>query len=106
MKDIYPDTNTLIKRIADYCKPEKIILFGSMARGDQRTDSDIDLLIIKKSKLKRPFRVKEIFESLRGMERNYALDPIVYTPEEIKERLALGDYFIMRILKEGKKLYG
>lgn len=105
MKDVLQEAEFLVDRIVDYCKPKKVILFGSVARGDNKEDADIDLLIIKDSLKKRPFRVKEVFEALRGLKRNYPLDPIVYTPEEIRERSMLGDYFIERVLKEGKILY-
>ncbi len=99
------ESQKIVNKIAEYCKPEKIILFGSFAKGNQNENSDIDLLIVKKSDKKRPFRVKEIFESLRGMNRKFSLDPIVYTPQEISDRLALGDYFIKEVLKEGRIVY-
>lgn len=106
MENVLKETRLLVNKIISFYKPEKIILFGSLARGENHANPDIDLLIIKKSKKKRPFRVKEVFEAIRGFERNYPLDPIVYTPEELKKRLSLGDYFIQRILREGKLLYG
>lgn len=99
------EVNLLVKKIADYCRPEKIILFGSVARGETKKGSDIDLLIIKRSNKKRPFRVKEVFEAVRGVNRSYSLDPIVYTPEEYLIRLELGDHFIREISKEGKTVY-
>ncbi len=95
----------LAQKIAETYKPEKIILFGSASRGQGKTDSDIDLLIIKKSTKKRPFRIKEVFEALRGVKRTFSLDAIVYTPEEVKQRLALGDYFIQTVLTKGQVLY-
>lgn len=100
--NIQEETDLIVKKIVDFCNPEKVILFGSVARGKVGKDSDIDLLIIKKSDKKRPYRVKEIFEALRGIEREYPLDPIVYTPEEIEARSNLGDYFIKSVLDEGK----
>lgn len=100
------EARQLAQTIAKHYKPEKIILFGSAARGDYHVDSDIDLLVIKQSDKKKAYRIKEIFESLRKVPRLYPLDPIVYTPDEIKERLSLGDYFIKRIMREGKILYG
>lgn len=106
MTTIQNEVNIIVSRIAKYYKPKKIILFGFVARGEEQADSDIDLLIIKKTNKKRPFRVKEIFESLRGLDRGYSLDPIVYTPEEISERLALGDYFVKEVFKSGKVVYG
>lgn len=90
--------------IAKY-RPEKIILFGSIARGEETENSDIDLLFVKESNKKRPFRIKEVFTALRGLRRDYALDPIVYTAQELEKRKALGDYFIRRVLAEGKILY-
>jgi len=104
--DVRNEIRILAKLIVDRCKPKKIILFGSAARGESRPNSDIDLLIIRNTDKKRPFRVKEIFEALRGQKRNFPLDPIVYTPEEIEKRLSMGDYFIKRVLSEGKTLYG
>lgn len=100
------EAKKLARTLVKNYKPEKIILFGSAARGDYHADSDIDLLIIKPSAKKKAYRIKEVFESLRKMPRTYPLDPIVYTPEEIKERLSLGDYFIKRIIREGEILYG
>ena len=91
--------------IAKY-RPEKIILFGSFARGEETENSDIDLLFVKESAQKRPFRIKEVFTALRGLRRDYPLDPIVYTAQELEKRKALGDYFIKRVLAEGKILYG
>lgn len=106
MKDISQETKIVTKRIADYCKPDKIILFGSIVRGEAREDADIDLLIIKESDKKRPFRIKEVFEAVRGLKRDFPLDPIVYTPQELRKRVSLGDFFIKKILEEGKVLYG
>ncbi len=106
MNDIREEAKLLVRKIVDGYKPEKVILFGSVVRGKIRKDSDIDLLIIKNSDKKRPFRVKDVFVALRGMERTYPLDAIVYTPAELKRRVLLGDYFINRILAEGKVVYG
>ena len=106
MNDIGEEAKLLVEMIVDSYKPDKVILFGSLARGEIRNDSDIDLLIIKNSDKKRPFRVKDVFVAIRGLDRRYSLDAIVYTPEELEKRVSLGDYFIHRVLAEGKVLYG
>ncbi len=106
MNGILDEIRVVVSKIAKYCKPEKIILFGSLAKGKGNVNSDIDLLIVKNSDKKRPFRVKEVFEAVRGLDRNYPLDPIVYTPSELDGRLALGDYFIKEVLEQGKVVYG
>lgn len=95
-----------IERAAEQIKttyePEKIILFGSAARGELREDSDIDLLIIKKTSKGKLDRMSEVLELLDPLN---PVEPHVYTPEEIQERLRLGDPFIQEILKQGKVLY-
>ncbi len=106
MQPLVIEAKLLVQAIVKNYHPEKVILFGSGARGDSHGNSDIDLLIIKKSDRKKAYRIKEVFESLRTTPRTYPLDPIVYTPDEIKKRLSLGDYFIKRIMAEGKILYG
>lgn len=96
------DINQIVKNLKKY-KPEKIILFGSCARRKPRKDSDIDLLIIKKTK-KSPYkRIPEVRSYLRGINR--AFDILVMKPKEVEKRLKLGDFFIEDILKEGKVLY-
>jgi predicted nucleotidyltransferase len=99
IKEIEDIKNQLIEKY----KPEKIILFGSAVWG-QGEINDIDLLIIKGET---PYygidRMREVDKLI---ERNIAADILVYKPEEIKERLEMGDPFIKKIFKEGKVLYG
>jgi len=92
----------IVKQIKEKYKPEKIILFGSFAYGEPKPSSDIDLLIIKKSKKKRVERIKEVLMKVKS---ELPLEPLVYTPKEIKERLDLGDFFFQDIFKKGKLLY-
>lgn len=84
--------------------PEKIILFGSAARGDYDQVNDLDSLIIKQDV---PFygieRMRELDEPI---DRNVAADMLVYRPDEFDERVRLGDPFIKAILREGRVLYG
>ncbi len=49
--------------------------------------------------------MKEVFESIRGMNRNYPLDAVVYTPNEIESRLKIGDYFVTEAMTQGKVMY-
>lgn len=84
-------------------QPEKIILFGSFAWGEPTPESDIDLLIIKKSQKDRIERGQEIERILWGADM--PIDALVYTPDEVKKRLELEDFFIQDIFKKGKILY-
>ena len=85
-------------------KPEKVILFGSAARGDSTPDSDVDLLIIKRDTPS--YGADRIMEVSGLIERDVPVDFLVYRPEEFEKRLSLGDPFIELVLKEGKVLYG
>ncbi len=73
----------LIRRIRTTMEPEKIILFGSKARGDAGTSSDIDLFIIAQSNLPRYKRSVPFYRALLGL--GVAKDIIVYTPEEVED---------------------
>lgn len=92
----------IIQQIIVKFKPEKVILFGSFAYGKPRPSSDVDLLIIKKSKKKKVERIKEVLMEVKS---KLPLEPLVYTPKEIKERLDLGDFFFQDIFKKGKMVY-
>lgn len=85
-------------------RPQKIILFGSWAWGKPGEDSDVDLFIIKDTPDMRIDRARKAREAVwhSGM----PIDLVVYTPKEIRRRLALGDWFIKDILEKGKVLYG
>lgn len=93
----------IVKKIRQDYDPEKIILFGSYAKGTPRYDSDIDLLVVKDSNLRRDERDKEIRKSLK--EIKFPLDIFVYTPQEVAEYSHLKGSFISAIFKEGRVLY-
>jgi uncharacterized protein len=97
------EIESIKNQLIEKYKPEKIILFGSAAWGEDEIN-DIDLLIIKSDT---PYYgIERMREIDRLIKRNVAADMLVYRPEEIKERLELGDPFIKKIFKEGKVLYG
>lgn len=96
----------IVRKITKEYRPKKIILFGSYAYGKPTKDSDIDILIIKDTD-KRPIdRWVEVKRILRDFSVNLPISPFVYTEKEIKERMAIKDFFIEEILKKGKILYG
>lgn len=103
--------NKIIERIKPY-NPQKIILYGSHARGEARKDSDIDLLIIKKTRKSYFERRPEVSDLLYKEE--YFLNPneyiegldfSIYTPQEIKQAIDEDSFFFKDILKEGKVIY-
>lgn len=91
------------KRIVESFDPQSIILFGSYAHGHPTPDSDVDLLIIMDSNERPALRATQISRLLRP--RPFPMDILVRTPEEIRRRLEIGDYFIHEVLKQGKVLY-
>jgi len=91
------------EKIVREFKPEKIILFGSYAWGTPDENSDIDLFIVKETEDTRKM-AREIDGSI--FPRPFPIDIIVYTPENVKKRLAINDFFIRDIFDNGKLLYG
>jgi predicted nucleotidyltransferase len=92
----------VVEQIVDKFKPQKIILFGSYARGDPRPESDVDLLVVMETPLKES---KQSLEIRRYLDVLFGLDLIVHTPKKLKERVDMGDWFLRDVLKEGKVLY-
>ncbi|MFH0830571.1 MAG: nucleotidyltransferase domain-containing protein [Parcubacteria group bacterium] len=97
---------TKIKAIIEALKPygpQKVILFGSYAWGKPTASSDVDLFIIKRSKKRKIDRMLDVSRLLYLSP--LPVDALVYTPEEIKRRLVMGDKFVTRIVREGKVIY-
>lgn len=102
-KNLSKEIENIKNQIVRKYKPEKIILFGS-ASSENAHPEDIDLFIIKKNVPRLgDERIRELYKLVDGA---VAVDYLVYKPEEVEERLSLGDPFIKKILSEGKVLYG
>ena len=94
---------TITARIAEAIQPQKIILFGSWARGERDPHSDIDLLIIQESTLPRPQRYAQVRRLFWGMA--IPMDILVYTPEEFARFQSVPGSFTHTVAREGKVLY-
>lgn len=95
----------IVRRVIEAVAPEKIVLFGSRARGDYRPDSDIDLLVINESHVPRSQRTIPIHAALIGLPIDVDTEVIVYTPKEVEEWKGSQAAFITTALREGKVLY-
>jgi predicted nucleotidyltransferase len=82
--------------------PEKVILFGSFARGDADEFSDIDLIVIKDTDQRFFQRLAEVDAF---MPRDVKADVFVYTPREFQTMIESGNPFIEQALKDGIVLY-
>ena len=102
--EITSEINTIAGQIVKKYRPMKIILFGSAGRGDYAQVNDLDFLIIKEDvPLYGLDRMRELEELI---DRSIAVDMLVYRPDEIDERVKLGDPFLKAILREGRVIYG
>jgi len=97
-KELHKILATLIEEY----KPEKIVLFGSLATGRVREWSDIDLLIIKETSTRRLYRRAE---ALKGIERNVPIDVIILTTGEVRLLRNESSFFIKDIFEKGSVLY-
>ena len=92
-----------IQKIAQALNPEKIVLFGSYAYGTPNQHSDVDLLVIMKTKASLKDRSWAVSRLL--IPRPFPVDILVRTPKEVERALESGDFFIKEILKRGKVMY-
>lgn len=91
-----------IAAIARGYRPEKIIVFGSFARGDFHQGSDLDLIIIKDTSQRFVDRIEEV---LGLCPEGIVVEPFVYTEGEMARMLADGNRFLETALEEGKVVY-
>src|SRR5437762_4688340 len=89
------------RRIAERFQPDKIILFGSYAYGKPHEESDVDLLVIMRTRnaIDQSIRIKVAFKRL------FSLDLIVRTPWQIERGLKDDNWFLREIIEKGKVLY-
>lgn len=102
-----PDPTVLgriAQRLKNELRAEKVIVYGSVAKGEATRDSDIDLLVIAPGREKAYLRMARVLGAVEDISRGIPLSPIVLTPEEMQERMAQGDAFLRQILEEGVPL--
>jgi len=92
-----------VDRIARRFHPEKIILFGSRARGQGGPDSDADLLVIMAVDGSKRQQAVQMDLALEGIP--IPIDLIVVTPEEVEKYRETIGTIIREAVREGKVLY-
>ncbi len=92
----------IIQRVVEVAQPEKIILFGSAARGEMGPNSDVDLLVIKDTEDVRGLAAR-IYRQLRGI--RVAVDAVVVAPAHVERYKDSHALVIKPALQEGTVVY-
>lgn len=93
----------IVRRIVAVAQPDRIILFGSAAKGATDTDSDVDLLVVKPGRYHRGRLTEEIYLGLVGV--GQAADVVVVTPEDVERYQDFPGMVIEPALREGRVVY-
>ena len=91
------------RQIGQEFHPERILLFGSYARGKPTEDSDVDLLVIMDHD--KPRNLDQVIDMRLKMDASFPMDLLVRRPSEISDHLTMNDSFIKGILQDGEVLY-
>lgn len=94
---------SVVSKITTQFDPERVILFGSYAYGKPKPFSDVDLLVVLKTRERTLAKQVEIARALSP--HPFGMDILVRTPEEMEQRINLGDAFLQEVAQKGKVLY-
>jgi predicted nucleotidyltransferase len=97
----------IVNKIVEQAAPEKIILFGSRATGEDAGESDIDLLVVEPGSFgPGRSRRKETARILKAlMNFSAPIDLLIYSRDEIEKWRHSINHVVARALREGKVLY-
>jgi predicted nucleotidyltransferase len=98
-----PYLSEVVDRIVRKFHPEKIILFGSWARGTAHEDSDLDLLVVLPTVEHKRKAAIQIGNSLSNLP--ISKDIVVTTPTDIETYGKTVGYILLPALREGKVIY-
>ncbi len=99
--DAQAEISRIVEALRAY-EPEKVILYGSFARGDYHAGSDLDLIIVKETDRLFTDRIGDVLLLCRS---RIPVEPLVYRPSEITAMLEKGNDFLETAMKEGVVLY-
>lgn len=97
------EVQNIVRQLVRLYRLQKVVLFGSLAKGEISQGTDIDLFIVKSDVPE--LGVDRIRQLDALVKYRLATDFVVYTPEEVEQRLKLGDPFVKSIIEQGKVLY-
>jgi predicted nucleotidyltransferase len=93
----------IIRRVVEEIDPNKIILFGSRAKGENKNGSDYDICVLKKGVKHRRKMAQRIYRKLFGI--GVSVDVIVETPERFDELKNKWFLIYSEIAKFGRVAY-
>ncbi|MCY3767724.1 MAG: nucleotidyltransferase domain-containing protein [Gemmatimonadetes bacterium] len=98
----------MVRTIVDEADPEQVILFGSHARGNATSDSDVDLLVIKSESFENnELKYNEGIRLYNALSHfNVPKDILVYSRERVEYWRDSLNHVVARALREGRVLYG
>ena len=104
------DASIELKRIVDIIvssvSPDKIILFGSRARGDNRVDSDIDLLVLKRNIENEREVTRKVYQRMFIEDISIPIDLLAADLEKYDELKSKNGMIYKAIDSEGVVIYG
>ena len=94
--------NDIIHRVVEVAEPERIILFGSAARGEMNRHSDVDLLVVKDGSDLRRLTAR-VCRRLYGV--GAAVDIVMVAPQDVERYRDSHALVIKPALREGTVMY-
>jgi predicted nucleotidyltransferase len=100
---VEPPIEEIARKIVEAFRPRRIVMFGSRARDSTAPDSDLDLMVEMETDDPPAQRVR-LIDALFGL-RRWAMDLVVYTPEEVERERQYRNSLLRVIESEGRVLY-
>ncbi len=95
--------NEVTRRIVASVKPQRVLLFGSAARGRMNQNSDFDMLVIMSGRVHRRQTAQKIYRNLRGA--GIAVDIVVATEKDLEKYGRRAGTILKSALQEGRVVY-
>jgi predicted nucleotidyltransferase len=93
----------IVARVAARLRPQKVILFGSYAKGAATARSDLDLFVIQQTPLPPERRASSVTPLLATVP--VRVDIHIYTPEEVESDAREPFSFVNSVLVSGRTMY-
>jgi uncharacterized protein len=97
------DVAHVVDAVVALCNPDRVYVFGSYAKGLLHEESDLDLIVVKASRLPRFRRGRDLDGILATMA--LSVDVLFFTPEEMRLELADPYSMLSAVMPSAKTLY-